>query len=101
MTSKELEVLRQFFGAYFHQDWMMDAPEPDHVVQLFIDDQRTSDEPTMLARLIEKYAASVVDDAVLERGLLTELGCYYMPSADGVAARVWLRHIANLLLPAA
>lgn len=101
MTSEELEILRQFFGAYFHQDWMMDAPGLDHVVQLFIDDQRTSEELTRLARLIEKYAANDMKDVVLERALVTELWCYYMPSADGIAVRVWLRHIANLLLSAA
>lgn len=100
MTSKETEALRQFFGAYFHQDWMEDAPDPDHVVQLFIDDQGTSEDLTRLARLIEKYAADDVDDAVLERRLLNELWCYYSPRADGVAVRDWLHHIANLLLSA-
>jgi len=36
---EDLETLRQFFGAHFHQDWVLDAAEPDQIIGLFIQDQ--------------------------------------------------------------
>ncbi|WP_194727473.1 contact-dependent growth inhibition system immunity protein [Noviherbaspirillum malthae] len=97
MGNEKLNELKQFFGAYFHQDWNLDASAPDDVVRLFISDGYSNDELINLAKDIEKYAATKTDDAATEEGLLKELGCYYMPSADNVGAKAWLNHVATLL----
>lgn len=99
LTLEELDVLRSFFGAYFHQDWTLDASDPDHIVKMFLDDAaRSYEELVLLARLIVAIASRAVDDAALERALFAELQCYYLPSADGLSAREWLRHVSSLLL---
>lgn len=89
--------MKQFFGAYFHQDWNLDVSNPDEVIRLFIDDGHSTSELINLAEDIEKYAANKIDDAAAEEGLLKELGCYYIPNADGIGARAWLNHVAKLL----
>ena len=35
---ESLPNLRQFFGGYFHQDWMHDAPNPDDIIKAFVND---------------------------------------------------------------
>ncbi|MFC7519101.1 contact-dependent growth inhibition system immunity protein [Herbaspirillum sp. GCM10030257] len=97
MTSEFRNNLRQFFGAYFHQDWTLDAMDPDDIVRLFINDGFCVNELMNLANHIEMYAAAMTDDTVTEENLLIELGCYYLPSADCLGARAWLYHVANLL----
>jgi hypothetical protein len=101
MIQKEQDALRQFFGAYFHEDWPMDAGGPDEVVASFLREGRSAEELSRLAQMIDAYAAMASDDAALERALFTDLWCYYIPSADGVGARAWLRHVANLIRAAA
>lgn len=97
MTEEGLEKLRQFFGGYFHQDWIGDAPEPDQIVERFLGDEPDQQKRAQLASLIEEYAATTKDDESLERALFTELWCYYTPSADGLRAGDWMRHVAGLL----
>jgi hypothetical protein len=97
VKAKKTNELKQFFGAYFHQDWNLDASDPDDVVRLFISDGYSMSELINLAEDIEKYAANKIDDAAAEEGLLRELGCYYIPNADGIGARAWLNHVAKLL----
>lgn len=97
MTNEIWNNLKQFFGAYFHQDWTLEATDPDDVVRQFINDGYSENELIKLANEIETYAVAKGDDTVIEKNLLTELGCYYLPSADGLGARAWLYHVANLL----
>jgi hypothetical protein len=102
MTADELDTLRQLFGAYFHQDWTLDADTPELIVDQFVADSgRTAEELTRLARLSQAFAAASPDEATLERALLTELGCYYAPSAEGATASAWLEHVAGRLSAAA
>lgn len=92
-----LKELRQFFGAYFHQDWTVEVSDPDEVVHLFMNDGFSHTELLNMATNVETYAGSKADDAAVEEGIFNELGCYYLPSADGIGAKAWLYHIAKLL----
>ena len=38
------------------------------------------------------------NDSELEEKLFSELGCYYVPGADGITARAWLQSVAAQLL---
>ena len=92
-----MNEMKQFFGAYFHQDWNLDVSDPDDVIRLFIADGHSANELINLAEDIEIYAANKIENAAAEEGLLRELGCYYLPSADGILAKAWLKHVAELL----
>lgn len=101
ITNQKLNELKQFFGAYYHQDWTLDASDPDDVVHLFIRDENSTSKLLNLANNLEQYVAAKEDEATTEKELLSELGCYYVPSADGIGAQEWLYHVARLLRSAA
>lgn len=101
MTTNYFSGLRDFFSAYFHEDWVLEAKDPDHVVSSYLAVGWSAKELNELASQMLRFAESISDDAALEQALFTELGCYYAPSADKVSARVWLQHIASDLRDAA
>lgn len=90
------DPLRQFFGAYFHQDWDCDASSTRGVVDLYLRATQP-DEARRLAEAIRAYSASFADDAELEHRLSNDLGCEYWPAADGVSVRAFLEQIADQL----
>lgn len=67
------DPLRQFFGAYFHQDWDCDASSQPGVVDLYLRATHP-DEARRLAEAIRAYSASFADDAELEHRLSNDLG---------------------------
>jgi hypothetical protein len=97
MTSAEIESLRQFIGAYFHQDFFLDVASPDENVQCFITDVGSPSRVKEMAGLIEKLVDETPDDAALEQIFFDELGSEYIPTADGRSVREWLRHVATML----
>ena len=97
IPNHKLNELHQFFGAYFHQDWTLEAVSPDEIVHIFLNDGFCRNELLNLAADVETYADSKPNDAVTEEGLLNELGCYYLPSVNGIGAKAWLYHVAKLL----
>lgn len=97
MTTRErTERLKSFFAAYFHQDWMEDAERPEEVVEQYLA-TAIPDEAARLAEDIRAFLESCSDEAELRDRLFRELGCYYDPTADGVAARDWLLQIVSAL----
>jgi len=97
MTASDVAELRSFFSGYFHEDWELDASEPDEVISQFLRSGPSSNEVDRIVAQIGRYLDAGKDDAAIERGLLEELGCYYLPGADGMSARDWLRHVADVL----
>jgi CdiI immunity protein len=98
MTSREQdERLSAFLGAYFHQDWELDARDPEGVVSQYLASSRP-EEAALLAQDVVEFAASHTDDERLDRALLDELGCYYNPNADGMTPREWLGTVSKALL---
>lgn len=93
----ELTELKSFLSGYFHEDWELDNAEPDEVITLFLESRPYE---SVLERIVEQirwYLDSGKDDITVEQGLLNDLGCYYLPSADGIGAKEWLRHVADRL----
>ena len=101
MNTRDFSELRDFFSAYFHEDWALDAEDPSQVVSSYLAVGWSAKELNNLASQMLQFAESMSDDAALEKALLTELGCYYTPSADKVSAREWLQHFASELRDAA
>jgi hypothetical protein len=98
MTSEaRISVLKDFFAAYFHEDWPCEAENDEAVVRLYM---RTStpDNNRTLASAILDYTKIYSDDITLKQMLYKELGCYYNPVVDGLSTKDWLHRIATLLL---
>jgi hypothetical protein len=96
MNGQHSSELFQFFAAYFHEDWSVDAASPDDVIDSFIA-AHTGSECAHIASLIDAFAAAVLDDQALERALFAELGCYYVPTADAQSTRGWLQRVSGRL----
>lgn len=92
----ELKRLSDFFRAHFHQDWMCDDATPADVVARYLQ-AATTQEISALREAIVRYVESQGDDLELEKKLFFELGCFYLPSADGLSVREWLLNVASLL----
>jgi len=93
----ERQLLWNFFGAYFHQDWDLDAEDEDEVVAQYAK-TATREEREMLSNAIAKYSQSQISDKELEDDLCGDLGCESRPSNVGIPVRDWLQHIAAQLL---
>jgi hypothetical protein len=97
MMADDFTELKSFLGAYFHQDWDMEASEADEMVFLFLRDKPEANKINRIVDQIGRYVDTRKDESVIERGLYEELDCEYVPSADGMSAGDWLRHVAALL----
>jgi contact-dependent growth inhibition (CDI) system CdiI-like immunity protein len=85
-------ALQQFFGSYFHQDWVDDAADSHEVVASFLAESRpAADRLTELAAGIDRLV-SVYSDAELH-DVLYQLGSYFLPIPPK-AYSSWLRGIA-------
>lgn len=94
---KKSEEIFQFFGAYFHEDWDLEASSPDDVVYNYLKDTHGTQMADDVISSINEYLAAAGDDASIENDLYEKFGCYYLPSADGFGARQWLMHVVQLL----
>jgi len=89
-------TINNFFAGYFHQDWHDDDPSEDAVVERYMRDA-TTQEIRDLIEDIEEYLRDHPDDDELLRLLFDDLGCFYLPTADGLTARQWMTHVVHLL----
>ena len=89
-------ALTNFFSAYFHEDWPCEAETPTEVVQAYLGTASQSDAARLRTAIIG-FVEHERDNTALEKKLMPELGCYYLPSADGLTARDWLLSVADLL----
>jgi hypothetical protein len=97
MSSNDHDSAVEFFSAYFHEDWALDSASTDEAVALFMNSASNADELLSVARGIEELINRWPTDEQLERSLVDEFGCYYLPSAQGGSARKWLQGIAYTL----
>jgi hypothetical protein len=97
MRSANLEILKSFLGGYFHQDWDLEASDADKVIANYLASKPSTNNIEMIIVQIDQYLNDAGDDLNIEVGLLRDLGCYYLPSADGLTAHNWLRHVAHQL----
>jgi hypothetical protein len=91
------DAIKGFFSGYFHEDWPEEADSAAEVVALYLADGPAMEDRLLLAEQIERFIASHPDDEELDKALLEDLGCYYLPAADDISARDWLRSVAATL----
>src|SRR6185295_6213224 len=102
IQQEKLTMLKDFFAAYFHQDFFAVHGPPEKVVAAFVADSLAEEvgeeDLRRLSKAIKDYAQSFDSDNDLERSMLDELGCYYSPKAMNQSARVWMLTVASWLL---
>jgi hypothetical protein len=92
LRNKQKEILKNFFGGTFHQDFLRDHKNWQDALERYKRDS-TVEQRKEVARLIHNFYSARVDSAVLEKELFSEFGCYYIPSTDGISAAEWLQRI--------
>ena len=93
----EQEQLKNFFAAYFHEDWREEVKDAAGVLELYLAQNVDADARRRLAHAIETFATRHGSDGALEQALFSELGCYYVPSAEHRSARAWLAELVTRL----
>ena len=90
-TMSDYPALENFLAAYFHQDWAVEQPTPEAVVDYY----RDSESPEQVAATREDLArllARDLDDDALG-ALAHRLGSEYDPTRDGGTWRGWLQDV--------
>lgn len=88
--------LVQFFGAWFHQDWDLEASDWDGVVASYRAEMGAW-EAARTAHSLNHLLATSTDDE-LEAFLYTRLLCNFDPRAvDGLTVRAWLEDVSRHL----
>ena len=88
----------QLFGAYFHQDWDIDAEDWPDVIDQFRRDH-TPEYCDETASEIDRLIDEPLNNDDLYQYMWRKLGCEYMPRPDlgGPDVREWLRRVAVAL----
>ncbi|MFP6833207.1 hypothetical protein PS619_03955 [Pseudomonas fluorescens] len=87
---------QDFFGAYFHQDWLVEHDTADQVIDEFL---RTADKEVLV--LVRSELRALINSKLSEMQLraffLKELHCYYCYWHEWASGEVWLRHLERKL----
>jgi len=96
MNEIRFPMLKNFFGAYLHQDWHLEFSSPTEAVNAFKEHSTTSsvlDTCKELDRLIAE-TPHLGDPGMF---LWQKLMCYYDPIADGLTVQEWLEGVRTQL----
>ena len=89
-----MELLDQFFGSYFHQDWPEDDASWQAVVQRYRADDLDAEAGRVAEEIVQLIQSHPDDDSLVAE--LNHLGCHYWPGAPGLY-RAWLSEVADAL----
>ncbi|QKS84442.1 contact-dependent growth inhibition system immunity protein [Pseudomonas bijieensis] len=95
MENKYPELF-QFFGCYFHQDWMCESTEPDGVVRAFVSDSVPQTIEAVKKEISTLLTMNFSEDAFREF-LMDEMPCNYCYWMEWESAEAWLNHILKIL----
>jgi hypothetical protein len=92
----ELPELHDFFGAYFHQDWLIEYDTPDKIIADFL---QTSDPEIILSvcKELQSLLSQNKDELALRNYLLRNLSCYYCYWNEWASGQEWLNHVLAVL----
>lgn len=88
--------LFQFFGCYFHQDWMCESSEPDDVVNLFVSESVPQTIEAVKKEILTLLIMNFGEEELREF-LMDEMPCNYCYWLDWESAEAWLNHILEIL----
>lgn len=92
----EFPELHDFFGAYFHQDWLIEYDTPDKVIADFL---QTSD-PEIILLVCEELRSLLSqnkDELAVRDYLLRDLSCYYCYWNKWASGQEWLSYVLAVL----
>lgn len=72
--------LDEFFGSYFHQDWMADAPSSMGIVAKYLSEWPADEAKAALRELGSLLA---IHDEKEMSNAVTKMGCYFEPTSEG------------------
>jgi hypothetical protein len=90
MTEKT-EMLRQFFGGYFNQDWDIVGSTSADVLHAYFRDEQSTSALLQLVEALRDLLQAIPEDRELESYLSKQLWCDYMPNS--VSTRRWLEDV--------
>lgn len=97
MNARELPLLTQFLGGWFHQDWADEGhATPADVVRAYAKDETPKAVSGTILE-IDKLLSLRLPPTQMRRLLGDELGCAYDPTLDGKTFRAWLRDVHGIL----
>lgn len=93
------DILLQFFGAYFHEDWDTDHPDWQSVVQSYRE-HATSEDVNRVIQAINALLETTPEDNKLGSRMFQEFGCYYDPRSGygGLPYHEWLQDLVDYLI---
>jgi len=94
LYSREFKELRSFF-VRFHQDWEIDAPDDDGIIDLYLEDI-SADEMAQLRTEMDAFLALGLADEEM-REALDLLYCYYTTDWFSNGVNEWVRHVRDRL----
>ncbi|WP_099041827.1 contact-dependent growth inhibition system immunity protein [Mycobacterium neglectum] len=90
------EPLRHFFGAYFHEDWVLEAADWQEVVDSYVQDEQPSTELLRtLSQEIDDMAGECTEPDA-ERLVTRTMGANYYPVPE-FTYKAWLGQVAERL----
>ncbi|MDO7897584.1 contact-dependent growth inhibition system immunity protein [Pseudomonas citrulli] len=92
----EYSGLFQFFGCYFHQDWMCESSEPDQIIMSFVSESESRDIEAVRKEILKLLMAGLAEEE-LRQILMDEMPCNYCYWLDWDSAEAWLNHILEIL----
>ena len=96
MKIQDFPTLVQFFGGYFHQDWLEEFSDPEAAVAAFFSGASTEAIRSACDELSQAVLLARQGTEDPQR-FLYELGCYYDPAANGLAVSDWLEQVRKKL----
>ncbi|WP_085577625.1 MULTISPECIES: contact-dependent growth inhibition system immunity protein [unclassified Pseudomonas] len=94
--NRRLPELHDFFGAYFHQDWLEEHDTAEKVIDAFIADSNNETIALVIGDL-QSLLEWDNDEKSLRNYLLRELSCYYCYWNEWESGKDWLNHLEKKL----
>ncbi|HEN3443671.1 TPA: hypothetical protein U5D86_000394 [Yersinia enterocolitica] len=87
------EKISYLLGAYFHQDWVYDAQNPEDVIRNFV----AKEQPETIS-LLKKELKDILDsEQELSEYFIYQNNGYYSPSADDLTVYLWFKQLLEIL----
>ncbi|MCT7950480.1 contact-dependent growth inhibition system immunity protein [Ancylothrix sp. C2] len=96
MIREQLPTLAHFFGAYFHQDWDLEAPNAEGVIRNYLQDEPFISVQQTITEINQLLEMKFSEDE-LKNILLFDFHCNYDPTFDGISYQDWLCWIQTFL----
>lgn len=88
--------LFQFFGCYFHQDWMCESSDPDEIIRNFVSDS-APEIVDMVKNEISTLLTMKFCDEEMRGFIMDKMPCNYCYWMDWESGGMWLKHILDVM----